>query len=1042
MKTKLLLLSIFVFTFSVLTAQVPQGVNYQALALDSSNEPISNTAISVRLQILSALAPDVVEWHELHTGITTSPAGLFTLTLGNGLKQGTPNAATFSAINWSMPQLYLRTWIIYQSTEHLMGTTRLLSVPYALAAGSVTGSLPRLQVEGVPSVTDDALFEVKNKEGKTVFAVYNQGVRVYVGSGETKAVKGGFAIGSFDETKGVQDYFVVNSDCVRVYLDNNTGKAVKGGFAIGSFDETKGALQNYLRVTDDSIRMYIDDTPGKAVKGGFAIGGFDETKAGNSSFLNVATDANGIINPSQNRMLWYPLADKNAFFVGRVLIELPDSVGVNSVTTGYESRAKGNYSQAFGYRAIARGLYSTAIGKGAIAHSDNSFAFGENAYAGGVGSFALGVGTKASGLGSFAFGFEGRDSTNNLTGATVASGNYSMAFGMGAVSRNIGSLSVGTMAEANFEYSTAIGYQTKADNWYATAVGYKTQATGKFSSAFGFRSRATGESSVALGRGLAEGKLSAALGNSYAQGEYSIAMGDASIAHGIASISAGYENSSVGHYSAAFGGGTFSNGLYSFSSGYGTIAESDYSNAIGLWNIGFKVLPSMNITDTQFDPIFEVGNGTGVTRTNAMTVLKNGQVLVGTHDGVFIEDQIMYNDPPHTLNIKGRKPWTDEGYFGLFVHGQLAVEGDFVPWGTRSLGETSARWNNAYINNYYGNSSNNATFYANIIPNSTGTSNLGSSTLRWNSAYINTYYGNSSNNAVFAAAVLPSGTRDIGSTAAYWNSLYARQLIIDGSASSREIRFTESGVYAAAVGYNYDNDYLYLYRGGNVAIKGGFLGVGTVDPKGALHASGDLILGLDQNNKKFIFHSRTNANGDYLNITSDDAAGNWAWSNGIILMRTGQVIIGGGTPGTHRLYVTGTAYSTGGWTGSDFKWKKNITPLKETLSEVLKLQGVTYDWRTDEYPGSGFDSGTQVGLIAQDVEKVFPLLVKTDTDGSKAVAYEKLSAILVEAVKEQQQIIDKQQDEINGLKVKSIEIDALRLELEALKALVNSMVTK
>lgn len=1030
MKTRILITLCSTVLLVSLNAQVPQGINYQALALDGSNEPIRNSTISVRLMILSSLAPEVIEWHELHGTVSTNNSGLFSLVLGQGVKQGTPVASAFSLVNWSKPELYIRTFVTHQSTEHNMGTSRLLSVPYAFAAGSVTGSLPRLQVEGLPSGTDDALFEVKNKEGKTVFAVYNQGIRMYVGSGESKAVKGGFAIGSFDESKLNQDLLVVNSDCVRVYLDDNPAKAVKGGFAIGSFDESKSS-QDLFKVSTDSIRMYLDNTPGKAVKGGFAIGSFDESKAPSGSFFDILPVSTGIVNPSEPRILWYPL--KNAFLAGQVLITDPAKVGLNSMSIGYETRAEGEYSQALGYKSQAVGTNSTAIGKGATAYSNNSFAFGENAYAGGLGSFALGIGTRATGLGSFALGFEGKDSTNTLTGVTEASGEYSMAFGMGARSKNRGSLAFGTMSEANFAYSSAIGYQTKADNWYATAVGYKTVASGIYSSAFGFRSMAIGESSVALGRGTAQGNRSVALGNAYAQGEYSIAMGNSSVAQGYTSISAGYENSAVGGYSTAFGAGTFANGSYSFSSGYGTIAEADYATVTGFWNIGFKVLPTMDITNPLFNPIFEVGNGTSSARTNAISVLRNGQVIIGTHNGLFIEDQIMFNDPPHTVYIKGRKPTVSDPYYGLFVQGNIGMEGNIIPGvvNTYSIGAASSVWNAVHASNYYGNGTS-ASFYADLLPS--GTRSLGNATYRWNSAYINTYYGNSSNIAVFAATVNPSGTRDLGSTTAYWNALYARQLNIDGASSTREIRFTKSGTYAGAIGYNFDSDYIYFYQGGNVAIKGGELGVGTTAPKGTVHAAGDLVLGLDQNNKKFIFHSRTNANGDFLNITSDDASGNWAWSNGIMLTRTGQVIIGGGTPGTHRLYVTGTAYSTGGWTGSDIKWKKNIVPITNTLSEVIRLNGVTYDWRSDEYPDMGFDNHTQVGLIAQDVEKVFPLLVRTDTDGSKAVSYDKLSVILVEAIKEQQSQIETYKSEVSALRT---ELEMLRSEMAAVKQLVS-----
>jgi len=94
---------------------------------------------------------------------------------------------------------------------------------------------------------EESLFEVKNKAGNTVFAVYNEGVRIYVGNGDAKGTKGGFSVGGYDETKGVHNLLTVNSDSVRVYLDNNPSKkGVKGGFAVGGYDMTKGSENKYL----------------------------------------------------------------------------------------------------------------------------------------------------------------------------------------------------------------------------------------------------------------------------------------------------------------------------------------------------------------------------------------------------------------------------------------------------------------------------------------------------------------------------------------------------------------------------------------------------------------------------------------------------------------------------------------------------------------------------------------------------------------------------------------------------------------------------
>jgi hypothetical protein len=141
---------------------------------------------------------------------------------------------------------------------------------------------------------------------------------------------------------------------------------------------------------------------------------------------------------------------------------------------------------------------------------------------------------------------------------------------------------------------------------------------------------------------------------------------------------------------------------------------------------------------------------------------------------------------------------------------------------------------------------------------------------------------------------------------------------------------------------------------------------------------------------------------------------------------SGFVGIGTAAPGAYNLYVNGTTYCTSGvWNGSDFRWKKDIEPLGNVLQEIVQLNGVKYSWRREEFPEMNFESGTQIGLIAQDVEKIFPQLVRTNDDGYKAVAYDKLSAVLLEGIKEQQEIIEKQDAEIQSLKSRLERIEAL-----------------
>lgn len=108
---------------------------------------------------------------------------------------------------------------------------------------------------------------------------------------------------------------------------------------------------------------------------------------------------------------------------------------------------------------------------------------------------------------------------------------------------------------------------------------------------------------------------------------------------------------------------------------------------------------------------------------------------------------------------------------------------------------------------------------------------------------------------------------------------------------------------------------------------------------------------------------------------------------------------------------------------SDERYKKEIQPLGSSLDNVMQLRGVSYSWKTEEYKGMGFKEGREIGLIAQEVEKVYPELVTTDGKGYKAVFYSKLVPVLIEAVKEQQQEI----------KEKDVRIERLERALEIME---------
>ena len=889
MKTKLslcLLLFTFSFLLSPCTGQIPQGFNYQAVAHTGAGAPISNATFDVKIGILSDTLTPVILWEELFSPVKTNLNGVFRLVIGSGAKQG-GSAAAFSDIDWRTVPLYLKVQIKYQDQWKYLGTSTLWSVPYAMVAGDMGGPVKKLSVNGETASSDEALFEVKNKDGQTVFAVYNEGVRIYVSDG-AKAVKGGFAVGGFGSDKAESTkYFFVGKDSVRIYLDSNPlTKGTKGGFAVGGYDLTKGKVQNYLDVSADSVRVYIDNNPAtKGTKGGFAVGGYDMTKGETVNFLNVATDTLGIINPSQNRLLWYP--QKNAFLTGKVLIEKPDSVGVNSFASGYESKASGDWSQALGYKAVARGRYSTAIGKNTNVNSDNSFAFGNEARVTGIDSYAFGTGAIASGISSFALGSSRFNDTTEVTDHTVASADYAFALGFGSAASNAGAFAMGVLDSASGPGSLSMGYFNRSRGWFSTTFG-----AGNIVLSTAFQGLATGIWT----------KAGAWCASSF---------GDRTYASGHTSFATGFLSEASGHLSATFGDNTRAPSWSSFAIG----KFNAYSGSAEGWNTG--------------DPIFMVGIGSSNSdRRNALTVYKNG--ISEFNKGTIIDYDRMELNSSGTgnrisyIDFHSDNTYTDYS-FRIFRNSGYNGSTDFAHRGTGNL---------------------------NLIT-----------------------YENSS------------------------------------------IAFTTYGAERMRIrGYN------------------GFVGIGTNYPTFLLDMTGSANLNKGISGAAGALYT----NGDET-IWYDGTYFSWGYG-GTYNYFADKVTIGNAANPGYMLYVQGQACLTGGYTTSDARWKKDLEPIENSLDGIMKLQGYKYNWRDEEFPEMNFDKERQIGVIAQDLEKIYPELVRTDDKGYKAVSYEKLTVVLLEGMKEQQQQIESQHQQIESAQhenqqLKS-EMQSLREEMEHIKAML------
>jgi hypothetical protein len=509
-------------------------------------------------------------------------------------------------------------------------------------------------------------------------------------------------------------------------------------------------------------------------------------------------------------------------------------------------------------------------------------------------------------------------------------------------------------------FRAGFAFQTRWDN----------ANVGAYSVAFGLGTMASGVASFAMGNSAkATGTLSSALGNgSIASGDYATAIGNQTAAYGVVATSLGSH----------------------------TIAKGFASTVIGVYN---DSILATNLTDntSNTNPLFIVGNGSAENaRSNAMVVLKNGSVGIGTNAP--FANALLHVDAGSASKcflVSGQSspdatiPNIGGGTRMMFFPGKSAFRAGRV---------FSDEWNNTNVG-----SASVAMGYGTIASGAYSVA-LGD---RSEATYeTSTAFGWRTKATAFATTAMGATTVASGEiSTAMGNVTIAR-----GYASTVVGLFNDPILAAPQTDVTSTTPLFIVGNGASgalsnamVVLKNGNVGIGTNAPgeKLVLNASASATLQLQAAgvDKAFVQLSGDNLR---LGTYSSNDLGNVTFrlngSDRFIILPNGNATL------------TGTLTQN-----SDERFKQDITPINNALDKVMQLNGYEYYWK----PELQRDSSLQIGLIAQNVEKVLPQLVATDKEGLKSVAYQNMVPVLVEAIKELQQQIKDQQQQIKDLKTKA-----------------------